>query len=113
MGNALGGRLPNAPAPLTDGEGRERFGTAPGGAGRPLGPWSRLEWIDCLDGKRRPVESGIFEMVAGYSARVARPRAFPLAVRQKGDVPKLRAYGNAINPFVAAEFIRAVMDVID
>lgn len=36
---------------------------------------------------------------------------FPLAKRRVGDVAKLRAYGNAINPQVAAEFIRAYMDI--
>ena len=37
---------------------------------------------------------------------------FPLATRVPGRVGRLRAYGNAINPEVAAEFIRAVREVI-
>lgn len=35
---------------------------------------------------------------------------FPLARRQPGDVAKLRAYGNAINPVAAAEVVRAYME---
>lgn len=35
---------------------------------------------------------------------------FPLCARQLGDVAKLRAYGNAINPVLAAEVIKAWME---
>jgi DNA (cytosine-5)-methyltransferase 1 len=62
----------------------------------PPDPWRQPRWIDCLDGKRRPAEPGVF----------------PLAARHPGDVARLRAYGNAINPIVAAHFIRAVMDIV-
>lgn len=54
---------------------------------------SELEWIDCPDGKTRPVGTGIRLLAHGVSARVA----------------KLRAGGNAIVPEVAAEFIGATM----
>lgn len=53
--------------------------------------WKQCEWVDCADGKRRPIEPGTFPLVDGVSERVG----------------KLRAYGNAIVPQVAAEFIRA------
>lgn len=56
--------------------------------------WSECEWIDCRDGKKRPIESGTFPLAYGAAARVVR----------------LRAYGNAICAPVAEEFIRAVMD---
>lgn len=59
--------------------------------------WSDAEWIACRDGKARP----------------AQPGAYPLAHGVPDRVGKLRAYGNAIVPQVAAEFIGAVMDVID
>ena len=72
-------------------------------------PWSEPEWVSCRDGKWRPFESGAQRLVAGYSPGVGIPRAFPLAARKKGDVQKLRAYGNAINPYVAAEVIKAMM----
>lgn len=58
------------------------------------GFWEPCDWIDCLDGKRRPVEPG----------------SFPLAHGVPGRVGRLRAYGNAIVPQVAATFVRAVMD---
>ena len=32
---------------------------------------------------------------------------FPLKQREKGDVQRLRAFGNAINPVLAAEVIKA------
>lgn len=55
--------------------------------------WSDADWLGCRDGKFRPVESGTFPLANGVPARVGR----------------LRGYGNAIVPQVAAEFIRAFM----
>ncbi len=57
--------------------------------------WSDCDWIPCRDGKSRPVEPGTFPLAHGVPARVGR----------------LRGYGNAINPHVAAEVIRAYCDV--
>lgn len=37
-------------------------------------------------------------------------RSFPLAGRVPGRVPLLKGVGNAINPVLAAEFIKAVME---
>ncbi len=53
--------------------------------------WSRFDLIPCGDGKTRRIEPGLAPLVTGISARVVR----------------LRGYGNAIVPQVAAEFIRA------
>lgn len=53
--------------------------------------WSDADWLGCRDGKFRPVESGTFPLANGIPARVGR----------------LRGYGNAIVPQVAAEFIKA------
>lgn len=58
-------------------------------------PFADLEWIDCPDGKTRPVKSGVRLLAHGVPARVG----------------KLRAFGNAIDPRVAAEFIKAYDDV--
>lgn len=57
------------------------------------GFWSDADWLGCRDGKFRPVESGTFPLANGIPARVGR----------------LRGYGNAIVPQVAAEFITAFM----
>jgi DNA (cytosine-5)-methyltransferase 1 len=53
--------------------------------------WAGCDWLPCTDGKARPVEPGAFPLASGIPARVGR----------------LRAYGNAIVPQVAAEFIKA------
>jgi DNA (cytosine-5)-methyltransferase 1 len=85
-----------------------RPATKPSG---PFDPWRELEWIDCLDGKARPVKSPFLGVAPGDTAGVERMRAefFPLAQRQKGDVGRLRGYGNAINAVVARTFIEAAM----
>ena len=66
------------------------------GAGRPTnGFWREADWLLCKDGKRRPVEPGTFPLGDGTPDRVGR----------------LRAYGNAIVPQVAAEVIKAFLEV--
>lgn len=57
------------------------------------GLWRAADWLLCRDGKWRPVEPGTFPLAHGIPNRVGR----------------LRAYGNAINPYLAAEFIKAYM----
>lgn len=59
--------------------------------------WSDADWLGCRDGKFRPVEPGTFPLANGIPARVGR----------------LRGYGNAIVPQVAAEFIKAFMGAIN
>lgn len=58
------------------------------------GHWGAADWLHCRDGKWRPVEPGTFPLAHGAPSRVGR----------------LRAYGNAIVPQVAAEVIGAFMD---
>lgn len=93
MGHASEPRLSHAEPRELRGAGRRREGGATEQPGRPRHPWSELEWIRCADGFARPTQPGLF----------------PLAARHPGDVAKLRAYGNAINPHAAAEVIRAWM----
>ena len=64
--------------------------TAPGG----FDFWGDFDLVHCRDGKTRRIESG----------------TFPLAHGVPGRVGKLRAYGNAILPQVAARFIEAFLE---
>jgi DNA (cytosine-5)-methyltransferase 1 len=69
---------------------------APGGngqAGEFVDDSTGIEWIGCPDGKSRPVKSGLRLLAHGVQHRA----------------PILHAFGNAIVPQVAAEFIKATM----
>lgn len=57
--------------------------------------WRDTEWVACMDGKSRPIEPGLVPLAHGLPARVVR----------------LRGYGNAIVPEVAATFIEAALKV--
>jgi DNA (cytosine-5)-methyltransferase 1 len=59
--------------------------------------WSDAQWLPCRDGKWRPVEPGTFPLAHGVSARVGR----------------LRGYGNAIVPQVAAEVLSAFLEITE
>jgi DNA (cytosine-5)-methyltransferase 1 len=78
------------------GERAERAGrdVSASGAGALGNFWAPFDLVPCQDGKARRVEPGTFPLATGVSARVGR----------------LRGYGNAIVPQVAAEFIRAFME---
>ena len=62
--------------------------------GPPGGFWDTYDLLPCRDGKARRVEPG----------------SFPLAHGVPGRVGRLRAYGNAIIPQVAASFVRAYLE---
>jgi len=106
--SSVGREWGQAPAPGHDDDGSAPGGTkGQHGAGlagphrlhqdgaRPTnGHWRAADWLHCRDGRWRPVEPGTFPLVDGAPARVGR----------------LRAYGNAIVPQVAAEVIGAYLD---
>lgn len=56
--------------------------------------WDDCDWLPCTDGKSRPVEPGTLPLAHGITGRVGR----------------LRGYGNAIVPQVAASFVTAFME---
>ncbi len=58
--------------------------------------WDDIEWLPCTDGKARPTQPGLFPLAHGVPGRMGR----------------LRAYGNAIVPQVAAGFIKAAAESI-
>lgn len=60
----------------------------------PRFPWRQSDTVDCSDGETRRIEPGTFPLAHGVSNRVG----------------KLRAYGNAIVPQVAAQFISAYLE---
>ena len=74
---------------------RQTAGSSSDSRPRPTnGHWRAADWLHCRDGRWRPVEPGTFPLAHGAPARVGR----------------LRAYGNAIVPQVAAEVIGAYME---
>lgn len=60
-----------------------------------IGFWEEADWIACGDGKARRTKPGISLLAHGIPNRMGR----------------LRGFGNAIVPPLAAEFIKAVMEV--
>jgi DNA (cytosine-5)-methyltransferase 1 len=56
--------------------------------------WSDADWLRCRDERWRPVEPGTCPLADGIPGRVGR----------------LRAYGNAVVPPLAATFVRACLD---
>ena len=73
-----------------------RVGAKSNGPATAAGGWGNFDIVQCADGKARRVESGIHPLANGVSGRVG----------------LLRGYGNAIVPQVAAEFIKACLEVI-
>ncbi|HTB63329.1 MAG TPA: hypothetical protein VK737_07035 [Opitutales bacterium] len=96
------------------------------------GFWSQFDIIPCRDGKARRIpepESVLQPLVDGFPGGMGALRdsfshaseeekeiimnaiaSFPLAGKVPGRVPLLKGAGNAINPVLAAEFIKAVME---
>ena len=85
-----------------DGEPIRRIsgGSARAQAPEPRSPWGIGDvsgpsgWVECVDGKLRPVGAGVRVLVDGYP---------------DGRVAQLRALGNAIVPQVAAAFLECVI----
>ena len=93
MENANGGRRRQAGRDASSDNAAHRGWAANRNSGSsPNDFWSSCDWLPCTDGKARPVEPGSFPLAHGVQRRAS----------------KLRAYGNAIVPQTAAQFILAV-----
>ncbi|MEM8488291.1 MAG: DNA cytosine methyltransferase [Bacteroidota bacterium] len=75
-------------------------------------PWANAEWVGSIDGKTRRIEPGLEPLVARLSPYMV-PDGDPSLSWSKntgeGRIMRLRGYGNAIVPQVAARFIEAFM----
>lgn len=97
------------------------------------GPWRTADWLFCRDAKWRPVEARPQQMADGLPVdlghsgdlgadegswgRIAESLAqeeigFPLGKVEYARATRLRGYGNAINPWLAAEFIASFLDAL-
>ena len=77
------------------------------------GFWSDFRIIPCTDGKARRIGRSVFPLVDGVPRDLGRgqPELGKLARGARGNrVGRLKGYGNAIVPQVAAEFIKAFME---
>lgn len=76
---------------------------------------SGISWIFCRDGKYRPIEPGILPLVDGVSEKLVRSSDPGAPINsnatQEARAMRLKGYGNAIVPTLAAEFIGAFMEL--
>jgi DNA (cytosine-5)-methyltransferase 1 len=100
--------------PSRRGCGERRDAAQPGGCGYPDGTgWAKYDLILCRDGKARRVESGTFPLVARLPRGVVPggdPSVSEAQASAEARVMRLRGYGNAIVPQLAAEFVLAFME---
>ncbi len=71
---------------------------------------STVSWIYCRDNKYRPIESGIKPLVDGVPRGMVHERD-PFNTQEARAV-RLKGYGNAIVPTLAAEFIKAYTESV-
>lgn len=104
----------------SNGDGREPWRTPAASSGHrgsidATGGWSDFYLVQCRDGKIRRVGTGLFPLAHGLPRGVVPsgdPSVEEANASQEARKVRLKGYGNAIVPQLAAEFIRAVMDVL-
>ena len=106
-----------AQAGWQQGNGKPTAGGEYGGTNARDGFWDAADWLYCRDGKWRPTQRAVLGMADGIPGVVVPsgpivPASFPLAQKQERRTMRLRGYGNAINPILAAEFIGAFTDAM-
>ena len=120
-GAAVGGlgepsppRLPVAEPADLRGPGRPGEGRAVAQPGR--SPWATAVPVFCRDGKFRrvPTQPAVLGVADGVPAGLGPvcPDRYPLAAKTPGRVPRLKGYGNAIVPELAAVFVLAYLDAV-
>lgn len=70
-------------------------------------PWAVTDWVCGGDGKWRAIEPGLMPMVDGFSGVVGQGKSEILRLARRNKDLRLKGYGNAIIPALAAEYIRA------
>lgn len=102
---------------IHDSEARTHNSSEPTGAStsRTISEWTDPEWLYCRDNKYRPIKPSIKPLVdgiprgVGYSSYTS--ESIDADDTQEARVMRLKGYGNAIVPQVAAQFIRAFMEL--
>ena len=69
--------------------------------------WRDVDWLRCRDDKWRPVRSGTFPLADGVSRGMVQGGNISLPT-QEARTKRVKGYGNAIVPQLAAVFISAV-----
>lgn len=108
--NHTGPQRHGRPEPVDDATGwqtSQRYGAT-------TSVWGDLDWLPCLDNKTRPIKSGLSPLVNVLPRGVV-PGGDPsdpqyANATPEGRVMRLRGYGNAIVPELAAVFIRSYME---
>ena len=86
-----------------------------GGTGVFIHEWGNPDWVYCRDNKYRPIKPGLKPLVDGVSEGLVRGRDNCAQIyaneTQEARTMRLKGYGNAIVPQVAATFITAAMSI--
>lgn len=113
-GSSASGELGDSAVFGQEGRDAEHNGTC--GMSVPSGPqgWSDFAIIPCADGKSRRVESGSFPLAHGVPRDMGRGRSkverVAIGAARTNRTGRLKGYGNAIVPQLAAEFIAAFLE---